>query len=107
MASVSSSVTTGITNVSAMTNFAKNVEIVDSHISLTVCLFSDSSDMCIPSASEKASAMAIVKIPPKTANCEWVPECSPTISPSVVMIPDVNPKLKPILMECFMLYVFY
>lgn len=83
----------------ANTNFDTNVDIVDSQISLGVCLFSASSEICIPRESEKASAMAIVRIPPMTANLELVPEYSPTMRPSVVMIPDVNPKLNPVLME--------
>src|SRR3989338_1718721 len=51
----------------------------------------------MPSASEKASAMAIVKIPPMTASRECVPACRPTIRPSVVMMPEVEPKLTPVL----------
>jgi hypothetical protein len=38
-----------------------------------------------------------------TTSFEWVPECSPTINPSVVIIPEVKPKLKPVLKECLML----
>jgi hypothetical protein len=36
-----------------------------------------------------------------TASLEWVPACSPTIRPSVVITPDVNPKLKPVFRDCF------
>ena len=36
---------TGIINVNAKINLEKKQEIVDSHISLTICLFSDSSEM--------------------------------------------------------------
>jgi len=50
----------------------------------------------------EASAMAIVKIPPTTAILDCVPECSPTISPRVVIIPEVKPKLTPVLSWCFM-----
>jgi len=64
-------------------------------------MFSDSSDICIPRASENESAMAMVRIPPMTMRTEFVLENNPIINPSVVMIPDVNPKLKPILRECF------
>ena len=31
---------------------------------------------------------------------EWVPELSPTISPMVVIMPDVNPKLSAVFNEC-------
>lgn len=55
----------------------------------------------MPRASEKASAIAIVKIPPRTANFECVPECKPTIKPKVVIIPEVMPKLNPTSNECF------
>ena len=55
----------------------------------------------MPKASEKASAIAIVTTPPITANFKPVPECSPTISPSVVIIPEVEPKLNPVVIECF------
>jgi hypothetical protein len=51
---------------------------------------------CMPSASEKASAIAIIRIPPSTTSFEWVPECSPTISPRVVITPEVKPKLIPV-----------
>ena len=53
----------GIINVNATKSLVKNVEAVDSHISLVVCLFSVSSATCIPSASEKESAIVIVAIP--------------------------------------------
>lgn len=86
---------TGMMKVRAQQNFVRNVAIVDIQISLGVCLFSDSSDMCIPNASEKASAIAMVNMPPKTTILECVPEFKPTIKPKVVMIPEVNPKLKP------------
>jgi hypothetical protein len=51
--------------------------------------------------SEKASAIAIVIIPPMIAILEFVPEYKPIIRPSVVIIADVNPKLKPVFKECF------
>jgi len=69
-AASSSSIRTGITKVIAKINFDMNVERVDSHISLDVCLFSASSEMCMPSASESASAIAIVSMPPMTAILE-------------------------------------
>ncbi len=92
----------GTIKVDAKTNLDRKVKIVDSHISFALCLFSDSSEMWMPRASEKASAMAIVNMPLRTAILEWVPECSPTISPKVVIIPEVEPKLKPTLSECLM-----
>lgn len=54
----------------------------------------------MPKASEKASAIAIINIPPITTSFEWVPEFNPTITPEVVIMADVNPKLKPVLIEC-------
>ena len=60
----------GIVNVSAKANFDKNVAIVDYHISFVVCLFSDSSEMWMPKASENASAIAIVSMPPSTTSFE-------------------------------------
>jgi hypothetical protein len=63
-------------------------------------LFSDSSDMWMPRASEKASAMAMIKMPPITTSFECVPECRPTIKPRVVMIAEVKPKLSPVFIEC-------
>lgn len=92
----------GTINEDAMKNLKINVERVDSQISLVECMFSDSSDICIPRASESESAMAIVRIPPMTIRYELVLEYNPIINPSVVMIPDVNPKLNPTLRECFM-----
>ena len=76
-------------------NLKKKVENVDCHTCFFVCLFSPSSEMWIPRASEHASAIAIVNIPPITANLEFVAELSPTIKPKVVMMPEVTPKLKP------------
>lgn len=55
----------------------------------------------MPNASENASAIAIVNMPPRTTSLECVPECRPTISPRVVIIPEVKPKLNPIFNECF------
>jgi hypothetical protein len=52
-------------------------------------------------ASDMASAMAMVRIPPITIARECVPECRPTIRPSLVMTPEVNPKLIPRFPECF------
>jgi hypothetical protein len=54
-----------------------------------------------PKASENASAIAIVKIPPIITNLDPEKECSPTINPSVVIIAEVKPKLNPCFMECF------
>lgn len=92
----------GIIKVNAKINFETKVDIVDSHISFVVCLFSDSSEMWIPIASDIASAIAITIIPPRTTIEERVPEFNPTIKPSVVIIPEVRPKLNPFLIERFM-----
>ena len=86
----------GIINVEAKMNFEKKVAMVDYHISFVECLFSDSSDMWMPRASEKASAMAIINMPLITTSFDLVPECRPTISPRVVIMAEVKPKLSPV-----------
>ena len=53
-------------------------------------------------ASDKESATAIIKIPPKTTGFECVEESIPTINHKVVIIPEVKPKLKPFLIELFL-----
>lgn len=93
--------TTGMTNVKAKIDFAKNVAIVAPQICLAVWTFSDSSDMWIPNASENASAIAMVSTPPNTASFEPVPEFNPTINPNVVMTADVKPKEMPVLNDSF------
>ena len=107
MAVESSNNKTGIIKVKAEINLVRKVEIVDAQISLPECLASDSSEICIPKASEKASAIAIINIPPTTTSLECVPEWSPTINPSVVITPDVKPKLKPVVKECLSLKIQY
>ena len=67
--------------------------------------FSDSFATWIPSASENASAIAIIKIPPRTASFEPVPELSPTIIPRVVITPEVSPKLTPLFIDSFIFYL--
>ncbi len=83
----------GIMNIDAKMNLKKNVENVDCHTSFLVCLFSPSSLMCIPNASEHASA--IVSIPPTTASSDFVALSNPIISPNVVITARIIPKLKP------------
>ena len=90
---------TGITKVKANKNFAKKVKTVESQISWWECWFSDSSEIWIPNASEKASAMAMVKIPPITTSRELLAELRPTIKPRVVIVADVSPKLTPVLRD--------
>jgi len=41
-----------------------------------------------------------MSIPPITTSFEWVPELSHTISPMVVIMPDVSPKLGQVFSEC-------
>jgi hypothetical protein len=101
IALVSSKRRMGMMNEEAMRNLNMNVEIVDSQISFDEWMFSDSSDIWIPNASERESAIAIVRIPPMTTRTEFVLANNPIINPRVVMIPDVNPKLNPTLSECF------
>src|SRR6267143_3741505 len=94
---------TGTTKVSAIRNLAPKVAMVDSQISDTTPLFLDSSAMCMPKASDMASAIAIVRMPPTTTVREWVPEWSPTINPNVVITPDVRPKLSPVFNDGFII----
>ena len=89
----------GITKVNAKMNFARNVDMVASHTSLPEWIPSDSSDTCMATASEKASAIAMAIIAAITAKRELVLAFTPTIIPSVVMTPDVIPKLIPFLVE--------
>ena len=91
----------GETKVIATISFVKSVANVASQTDLEPFLLLDSSDMCIPKASLEASAIAMVKIPPITTLFNPVPELSPTISPRVVMIPEVIPKLIPFLKDSF------
>ena len=100
---VSGRTSTGTTKVSAMISFAKNVAMVASQICIVGPLFFDSSARWMPSASDMASATAIVRIPPITIARECVPECNPTIRPSVVITPDVRPKLNPVFQDDFIL----
>lgn len=84
----------GIMKVIAKINFEINVINVDFQTCFKLLLL-DSSEICIPKESESASATAITKIPLKTTDFIWVPELSPTIKPSVVIIPDVKPNPSP------------
>lgn len=93
---------TGIIKVRAKKNLVRKVEAVAVQTSLVVWQFSDSSEMCMPKASDKASAMAMVKMPPITTKEEPVAESRPIIRPKVVITPEVRPKLKPFFIECFM-----
>jgi len=83
-------------------NLVKKVAIVD--IQTALCdWFLDSSDICIPKASDKESATAIVKTQPITKTEDPLPKASHTINPSVVMIHEVAQKLKPVLSEFFII----
>lgn len=103
-ATCSSNRRTGIKKVKANRNLDKKVDIVAVHICASVWTFSASSEIWIPSESEKASAMAIVNIPPRTTLRELVPDCSPIIKPMVVMTPEVIPKLNPVISESFIYF---
>jgi len=94
---------TGIANVSERKNFVKKVYFVEVHMCF-FGLFSDSSEMWIPIASERASAMAIVKIPPRTASFECVLEFKPTINPRVVITAEVSPKFIPLFLARIILW---
>ena len=91
----------GITIDDAIINLKRNVEIVDSHISISVYLFSASSEIWIPKALDNESAITIVTIIPMTTLDEFLLECRPIVNLSVVFIPDVKPKLSPTFNECY------
>ena len=86
----------GTAKVMANRSLVRKVAIVDPQISLLVWVFSDSSDIWIPRASENASAMAMVRIPPSTTRLEWVPEWRSTMRPRVVITAEVSPKEMPV-----------
>lgn len=90
----------GMRKDNAIINFVKKVAMVASQIDLWEFFFEDSSEMWMPSASENASAIATVRIPPMTAIRRFVPVSNPIMTPSVVIIPEVRPKLIPVFMDC-------
>lgn len=92
---------TGAINVNVIRNLEIKVANVDSQTPLLVCFLFDSSDMWIPKESERESAIAIINIPPITTNPECVVEFKPTIIPSVVITPEVKPKLNPFFIDTF------
>jgi len=89
----------GIRNDDAIINFVKNVARVASQTALCPFRWLVSSEMWIPKASEKASAIAIVRIPPITTSFIPVPVFNPTIKPKVVIIPEVNPNDIPVFID--------
>ncbi len=92
----------GIRNDKATISFVKNVDVVASQIAFLPFRFEDSSAMWIPSASENASAIATVRIPPMTASLRFVAAFSPIMIPRVVMIPDVMPNDIPVFIDSLM-----
>lgn len=95
----------GIRKERAMISFVKKVVAVASQIAFFPFRFEDSSETWMPRASENASAIAIVRIPPMTASLEPVPVFSPTIIARVVIIPEVRPKDMPVFIGSFILYI--
>lgn len=98
---LSGKTTIGIINVKANISLEKNVAIVDFRTILSLLFFFDSSERWMPSASEKASATAIVSIHPITTISDHVHDVKPTINHKVVIIPEVIPKLIHVLIDCF------
>jgi len=92
----------GIRKVRAMTNFVRKVEMVASQTCLWLFLLEDSCEMWTLRASENASAIAIVRIPPMTAVLRVVAAFRPTIIPRVVIVPEVSPNASPTFREGFM-----
>lgn len=62
--------------------------------------------MWIPSASEKASDIATVRIPAIITNLFPTPESRPIITPRVVITPEVNPNASPVFVDSF-IFIFY
>lgn len=91
----------GTTNIIVIKNLAKNVDIPALQISFILFFLSDSSETNIHKASEKASAKAIVIIPPITTALIPLQKLNPTKSPNVVMIPEVMPKVIQVFTDCF------
>jgi hypothetical protein len=91
----------GIRNVSATISFVAKVAKVASQTCLCFIFFEVSCEMWMPNASENASAIAIVSIPPMTASLREVAAFSPIMTPSVVMTPEVRPNAIPVLWEEF------
>lgn len=98
---LSGSKRTGRINVEAKINFVKKVAMVDSRTCLWEFFLSDSWEIWIPNASEKESAIAIVKIPAITIDFVSLPAANPTSNHNVVITPDVIPKFIPIFNEVF------
>jgi len=94
----------GIRNVSATRSFARKVERVASQTSEWEFFSEDSCEMWMLRASENASAIAIVRIPPMTANLREVAAFKPIITARVVMTPEVRPNAKPVFIEGFIEY---
>ncbi len=92
---------TGTTNVQAKRNLVRKVAIVDSQTCFWEFFLSDSWEIWIPSASERESAIAMVKIPAITTDFISLPAANPTSNPSVVITPDVIPKFIPIFRDVF------
>ncbi len=95
----------GTIKVNAKINLDKNVENVACQTDLGVLFFSYSDEICIPKASERASAIAIKIIPVTTIVVECVLASKPIIKPNVVITPEVIPNPKPFLFDEFIFFV--
>ena len=102
IASFRGKIKTATMNIAAVRNLNMNVENV---LCQTSFLFfpAYSSETCMPRASESESAIAIVRIPPRTASLELVAAYNPIIRPRVVIISEVIPNPKPFFVEVFIL----
>ncbi len=87
---------TGIAKVRAKMNFEAKVDNVASHTFFLDFLVV-SCETWMPMASENASAIAMLSIPPIITSLECVLENKPIIRPRVVITAEVNPKPRPIL----------
>ena len=91
----------GTRNVRATISFVKNVAAVASQIAFLPFRLEASWAMWIPRASENASAIATVMIPPMTASLRFVAAFNPIMIPRVVIIPDVRPNDIPVFIDSF------
>ncbi len=93
----SSNSKTGTRKVKAKMNFETKVEMVASQTSFALLPFFVSWETWMPKASDKASAIAMLKLPPMSTSLDPVEAKRPIIKPRVVMVPEVKPKPRPIL----------
>jgi len=101
IAVLSGKIKIGTRNVRATISLERNVAMVASQTCLWLFFEEDSCEMWMLSASENASAIAIVRTPPIMAVLRAVAAFRPTMMARVVMTPEVRPNASPIFREDF------